>query len=127
MIRSRPCELNICSVGLPDEVDAPTVTEPGPRFALLNPLGRLIDPDLAYGTGYQYEGYDYLGLGVIALVVVVVARQWHTFGTALRRHAVLASYARALFTRCPRRTQRIDHRPPLGPRHVRGAALRAPH
>ena len=67
---------------------------PGPlvltRFALLNPLSRLVDPDLAYGTGYQYEGYDYLGLGVFGLVAFVLATRRAAVLASLRRHGVLA-------------------------------------
>jgi hypothetical protein len=55
------------------------------RLALVNPLARFIDPANADGTGYQYEGYDYLGLGVLVLFVA-----FRRVREALRRHAVLA-------------------------------------
>ncbi len=49
--------------------------------------GKVLD-----GTGYQHEGYAYLGLGVIALFVLVLVRsRGRAITNALRKHWVLAT------------------------------------
>jgi hypothetical protein len=60
-------------------------------LAAVNPFHRWFD-----ATGFQFEGYDYLGLGLLALVAVVLITRGRGVVAAVRRHAVLALVLLAL-------------------------------
>lgn len=48
-----------------------------------------LDPLAADATGFQYEGYDYLGAGLLLLVVATFVIEGRSLLAAARRHAIL--------------------------------------